>query len=68
MIGLIGRNHLVEAASDIANAVNALRLKGSRLAAVPGGVEIHERGKPVLLLTYENARLWAQEVEEMSND
>ncbi len=61
---MIGRNPLVEAASDIANAINALRLKGARLVGVPGGVEIHLRGKPVLLLTYENARQWANEVEE----
>lgn len=47
----------------VATALNALKVKG-RLVAVPGGIEIHQRGKPVLLLTYEAARTFANEIAE----
>lgn len=49
-------NALVHDAMAVATAINALRLKTHRLRAVPGGVEVHQRGKPVLLLTHEAAR------------
>jgi hypothetical protein len=47
-----------------ATAINALRLKSGRLVGTRGGVEIHQRGKPVLLLTTEAAREFAQGVDE----
>ena len=51
-----------------ATAINALRLKHGRLVGTREGVEIHQRGKPVLLLTTENARRFAQEIEEAEHD
>lgn len=59
-----GRNALIEAASDVANAINALRLRRHTLRPNSEGVEIHQLGKPILTLTYENARRFAQEMEE----
>jgi hypothetical protein len=58
------RNHLVEAASDVLNAVSALRLKRHTLRSTSDGVVIQQAGKPDLLLTYDAARRWAAEVEE----
>ena len=60
----MSRNALIEAAADVANAISALRLKRHRLVPTGEGVEIHQLGKPVLTLTYENARRFAQEAFE----
>jgi hypothetical protein len=60
------RNPLVEAASDVATAINSLRLKRHTLRPNGEGVVIQQLGKPDLLLTYESARRWANEVEEAS--
>jgi hypothetical protein len=60
-------NRIADGLSDAlacATAINALRLKGGRLVGTREGVEIHQRGKPVLLLTTDNARRFAQEIEE----
>jgi hypothetical protein len=54
----------ISTALAVATAVNALRLKHGRLVGTREGVEIHQRGKPVLLLTNEAARQFAQEIEE----
>ena len=61
-------NALVHDAMAVATAINALRLKAHRLRATPGGVEIHQRGKPVLLLTHEAARDFAQQIEEAEHE
>jgi len=58
------RNELVTRAAQVANAINALRLHRHRLFGTHEGVEIHQPGKPVLLLTYAAAAQWAQEIEE----
>lgn len=58
------RNAYVEAAMDIATAVAALRLKGARTVAARDGVEIHQRGKPTLFLSYEAAREFAGQMRE----
>lgn len=58
------RNPLVAAASDVANAIAALKLKRARLSSTSEGVVISSPGKPELLLTYEAARRWAHEIEE----
>lgn len=50
---------------DFINAVQALRLKRHRLIGTPEGVEIHQTGKPVLLLTYGAAKKFADEISEM---
>jgi len=58
------RNPLVEAAADVANAINALRLKRHRLVPTSTGVEIHQPGRPILTLTYEHARRFAHDLAE----
>lgn len=64
----MSRNPLVTDALACATAINALRLRpGGRLVGTGEGVEIHQRGKPVLLLTTENARRFAEEIEEAEN-
>lgn len=53
----------MEDAMAVATAINALKVKG-RFVPVPDGIEIHRPGKPVLLLTYEAARAFANERAE----
>ena len=48
----------------IATAIGALKLKRHQLRGVGDGVEIHQPGKPVLLLTHEAARRFANDVAE----
>lgn len=48
----------------VASAVAALKLKGARLVGTSEGVEIHQPGKPILLLTPWAARRFAQERAE----
>lgn len=62
----MSRNSLVNAATDVVNAINALRIKHShRLLSTGEGVVIRQPGKPDLLLTFEAARRWAQEMEDV---
>lgn len=61
------RNPLIEMAADMFNAIGALRLKRHHLVSGPDGVEIHQPGKPVLLLTHQAARDFAHEFEEASS-
>lgn len=58
------RNPLIEMAADMFNAIGALRLKRHRLVSTSEGVEVHQPGKPVLLLTHQAARDFAHEFEE----
>lgn len=57
-------NPMLDQALAVATAINALKLKGARIVGCAEGAEIHQRGKPVLLLTYEAARAYANEVAE----
>lgn len=54
----------IDDALAIASAVSALRLKGAMIRGTRDGVEIHQRGKPVLLLTADAARRFAHERAE----
>lgn len=58
------RNGMLDHALSVATALNAVKIKGARLRSGANGVEIHRRGWPVLLLTYEAAREFAAEVAE----
>lgn len=58
------RNPLIEMAADMFNAIGALRLKRHHLVSTSEGVEVHQPGKPVLLLTHQAARDYAHEFEE----
>jgi hypothetical protein len=52
-------------AVDMANALEALRLrKGGKLVYVREGVEIHQPGRPVLLLTHAAAQDFNNMIEE----
>lgn len=57
-------NALIDHAADMFNALAALRLKRHRLVSTSEGVEIHQPGRPALLLTHEAARTYAQQVED----
>ncbi|MDB5445666.1 MAG: hypothetical protein JWQ97_983 [Phenylobacterium sp.] len=61
------RNPVIEVAADMFNAIAALKLKRHTLRSTPDGVEIHQPGRPTLLLTYRAAHDYAAEVEEASN-
>lgn len=58
------KNPLLDQALSMATAINALRLKGAHIAGTSEGAEIHQRGKPVLLLTFAAAEAFANEVAE----
>jgi hypothetical protein len=58
----MSRNALVTEAVGVMVAIEALRLKRHQLVSVEGGVEIHQPGKPVLLLTYGAAREFAAQI------
>lgn len=60
----MARNPLLEAVIDVDGAIQALRLRRHRLVSTPDGIEIHQPGKPVLLLTHGAARDFAHEMEE----
>lgn len=50
---------------DLLNAIKALNFKRQpRFQNTSEGVEIHQHGKPVLLLTWAAVQAHAQEVEE----
>lgn len=55
---------LLDDAMAVATALNALKIKRGRLVSTRQGVEIHQQGKPVLLLTHEAARAFANEIAE----
>lgn len=57
-------NPMLDQALAVAVALNAVKLKGARLVSCADGVEIHRHGWPVLLLTYEAAREFADQVAE----
>lgn len=56
--------NILDAAMAVANAVSALKLKRARLVSTREGVEIHQQGKPVLLLTHDAAIQFAKDVAE----
>lgn len=58
------RNPLIDMATDMFTAIAALRLKSHRLVSTSQGVEIHQPGRPVLLLTHAAAHEYAAQVEE----
>jgi hypothetical protein len=56
---------LVDQSVAMANALMALRLKrGGRLKSTREGIEIHQPGKPFLLLTHAAAEEFARQIEE----
>ena len=58
-------NHLIDMAADMLNAIAVLRLgRSDRLVRVPEGIEIHQRARPVLLLTHEAAKDFNSQMEE----
>lgn len=64
----MARNPALEIAASVWTAVEALRLKRHHLTPHPEGVEIHQPGKPVLILTADNARRFANQIEESTHD
>ncbi len=48
-------------------ALGALRLKSPRLVSTSDGVEIHQMGKPALLLTHRAAADFARMIDEASS-
>ena len=53
---------------DLLNAIKALNFKRQpRFKNTREGVEIHQPGKPVLLLTWAAVQKHAQEIEEAAN-
>ncbi len=64
----MARNTATEIAASVWTAVEALRLKRHHLTAHPDWVEIHQPGKPVLILTAENARRFAHQIEEAQHE
>ena len=61
------KNELVDLGVDMFNAIAALRLKRHQLRSTPEGVEILQPGRPRLLLTYQAAKDFVDEVEEAEN-
>lgn len=57
-------NPFIDAATQMANALSALKLKRHRLTSTADGVIISQGGRPDLLLTYDAARTWAGKVDE----
>lgn len=55
-------------AVDLVNALGALKLKRARFVSVSEGTEIHQLGKPMLLLTWEAVQRFANECEEAACD
>lgn len=49
-------------------ATGALKLKRATFRETSEGVEIGQPGKPTLLLTFEEARRFAQHIEEVGNE
>lgn len=58
------RNPLIDMAADMFTAIAALKLRAHRLVSTSEGVEVHQPGKPVLLLTHQAARDVAHQREE----
>ncbi len=62
------RNQLIEMAAEMINALSVLRLSRSDLlVSVPEGIEIHQRARPVLLLTHAAAADFARTIEEATH-
>lgn len=57
-------NQLIDMAADMMTALGALRLKPHRLVSTGEGVEIHQTGKPTLLLTHAAAADFAHAIDE----
>lgn len=55
-------------ATDLLMALAALKLKRPDLRSTAEGTEIRSPGKPMLLLTYESAREFAQMIEEARHE
>lgn len=55
---------LLDQAMHVATAISAVKIKGARLQTTAEGVVIKRQGWPALLLTYEAAREYANEVAE----
>lgn len=64
----MSRDPLVQRASEVLNAIQALRLKRHHLRRTHEGVVIEQTGKPDLLLTYEAAHRFAQERAEAESE
>lgn len=54
----------VETIAAVASAIGALNLKRHHLVSTREGIEIHQQGRPVLLLTHAAAVAFAREREE----
>lgn len=61
------RNPIVDQASAMATALGALKLKRLHIHPVEDGVEIVQRGKPTLLLTYAAAEAFVRQIQETEN-
>lgn len=61
------RNPLIDMAADMFTAIAALRLKAHRLVSTSEGVEIHQPGRPVLLLTHGAASDFAHHQQEANH-
>lgn len=55
--------------AELSTALGALKLKRSGVVfnETRDGIEIHERGRPMLLLTFEAARRFANEIDEIEH-
>jgi len=60
-------NPLIDQGMAVFTSVAALKLKRAEFRHTSEGVEIHQPGKPVLLLTHEAAMRFANEVAEAEN-
>lgn len=61
------RNPLIDMAADMFNALAALKLKRHELVSTSDGVEIHQPGRPVLLLTHGAAADFAHHQQEANH-
>ena len=54
----------IETIAAVASAIGALKLKRAQVVSTRDGVEIHQQGRPVLLLTHQAALDFARECQE----
>ncbi|MDO8912339.1 MAG: hypothetical protein Q8N10_03515 [Phenylobacterium sp.] len=55
---------VMKTVAAVATAIGALKLKRHNIVSTREGVEIHQMGKPVLLLTHQAALDFARECQE----
>lgn len=57
-------NPYLQQAAAMSVALGAVKIKGATLESTSEGMELHRRGWPVLLVTHEAARNFANEIAE----